>query len=190
MKNADDKLQYILSIRPNPLMTTSEFIEKIVAQYYCYNNLFVYIQRNQNGDITALWPLNFNNLELFEDRQGNLYCQFTFGSGEQATVPYEELIHIRRHYNRDEVFGDPEGQILTEDINLLKSVKTSIINVVKNFSKLRGVIQWTGTVRPEDQEAMWQKFVDSFAGPSNDHWIIVANFSSSPLIPRRLMPAR
>lgn len=103
VKNADDKLQYILSIRPNPLMTTSEFIEKIVAQYYCYNNLFVYIQRNQNGDITALWPLNFNNLELFEDRQGNLYCQFTFGSGEQATVPYEELIHIRRHYNRDEV---------------------------------------------------------------------------------------
>lgn len=167
MKNADDKLQYILSIRPNPLMTTSEFIEKIVAQYYCYNNLFVYIQRNQNGDITALWPLNFNNLELFEDRQGNLYCQFTFGSGEQATVPYEELIHIRRHYNRDEVFGDPEGQILTEDINLLKSVKTAIINVVKNFSRLRGVIQWTGTVRPEDQEAMWQKFVDSFAGPSN-----------------------
>ena len=31
VKNADDKLQYILSIRPNPLMTTSEFIEKIVA---------------------------------------------------------------------------------------------------------------------------------------------------------------
>jgi hypothetical protein len=83
VKNADDKLQYILSIRPNPLMTTSEFIEKIVAQYYCYNNLFVYIQRNQNGDITALWPLNFNNLELFEDRKGNLYCKFTFGSGEQ-----------------------------------------------------------------------------------------------------------
>ena len=55
VKNADDKLQYILSIRPNPLMTTSEFIEKIVAQYYCYNNLFVYIQRNQNGDITALF---------------------------------------------------------------------------------------------------------------------------------------
>lgn len=167
VKNADDKLQYILSIRPNPLMTTSEFIEKIVAQYYCYNNLFVYIQRNQFGDITALWPLNFNNLELFEDRKWNLYCKFTFGSGEQATVPYEELIHIRRHYNRDEVFGDPEGHILTEDINLLKSVKTAIINVVKNFSKLRGVIQWTGTVRPEDQETMWQKFVNSFAGPSN-----------------------
>ena len=138
--------------------------------------------------------MNFNNLELFEDRQGNLYCQFTFGSGEQATVPYEELIHIRRHYNRDEVFGDPEGQILTEDINLLKSVKTAIINVVKNFSKLRGVIQWTGTVRPEDQEAMCRNLLIPSLGlpmaAASDHWIIVANFSSSPLIPRRLMPAR
>lgn len=167
VKNAEDKLQYILSVRPNPLMTASEFIEKMIAQYYCYNNLFVYIQRNQIGGITALWPLNFNNLELYEDRKGNLYCKFTFGSGEQTTVPYEEVIHIRRHYNRDEVFGDPEGQILVEDINLLRSVKTAIINVVKNFSKLRGIIQWTGTVRPEDQDAMWQTFVSSFAGPSN-----------------------
>lgn len=167
VKNADSKLQYLLSTRPNWLMTASEFIEKIVAQYYCYNNLFVYIQRDMNGNVEALWPLNFNNLELFEDKQGNLYCRFTFGTGEQATVPYEEMIHIRRHFNRDDVFGDPEGKILREDINLLKAVKTAVINVVKNFHKLRGIIQWTGTVRPEDQESMWRKFVDSFAGPSN-----------------------
>lgn len=167
VKNADSKLQYLLSTRPNWLMTASEFIEKIVAQYYCYNNLFVYIQRDMNGNVEALWPLNFNNLELFEDKKGNLYCRFTFETGEQATVPYEEMIHIRRHFNRDDVFGDPEGKILREDINLLKAVKTAVINVVKNFHKLRGIIQWTGTVRPEDQESMWRKFVDSFAGPSN-----------------------
>ena len=167
VKNADSKLQYLLSTRPNWLMTASEFIEKIVAQYYCYNNLFVYVQRDMNGNVEALWPLNFNNLELFEDKKGNLYCRFTFGTGEQATVPYEEMIHIRRHFNRDDVFGDPEGKILREDINLLKAVKTAVINVVKNFHKLRGIIQWTGTVRPEDQETMWQKFVNSFAGPSN-----------------------
>lgn len=167
VKNADSKLQYILSVRPNWLMTSSEFIEKIVAQYYCYNNLFVYIQRDVNGNIIALWPLNFNNLALYEDKSGHLYCKFNFGTGEQATVPYEEMIHVRRHFNRDDVFGDSEGHILTEDINLLKAVKTAVINVVKNFHKLRGIIQWTGTVRPEDQESMWKKFVASFAGPSN-----------------------
>ena len=166
-KNADSKLQYILSVRPNWLMTSSEFIEKIVAQYYCYNNLFVYIQRDMNGNIIALWPLNFNNLELYEDKDGNLYGRFTFGTGEQATVPYDEMIHIRRHFNRDDVFGDPEGNVLKEDINLLAAVKAAVINVVKNFHKLRGIIQWTGTVRPEDQENMWQKFITSFAGPSN-----------------------
>ena len=167
VKNADSRLQYLLANRPNPLMTASEFLEKITAHSYCHNNLFVFIQRDMQGNVMALWPLNFNSTELFEDQKGNLYCRFTFGSGEQATVPYEELIHIRRHYCRDEIFGDPEGKILTEDINLLKAVKTSIINVVKNFTKLRGIIQWTGTVRPEDQESMWKKFVESFAGPSN-----------------------
>lgn len=167
VKNADSRLQYLLGNRPNPLMTASEFLEKITAQYYCYNNLFVYVQRDMNGNVIALWPLNFASTELFEDDKGNLYCKFFFGSGEQATVPYGELIHIRRHFCRDELFGDPEGKILAEDINLLKAVKTAVINVVKNFTKLRGIIQWTGTVRPEDQESMWRKFVDSFAGPSN-----------------------
>ena len=167
IKVADDKLQYLLSVRPNWLMTASEFIERAVAQYYCYNNLFIYIQRDMLGNVMSLWPLNFNNLELYEDRSGNLYCKFTFGSGDQATVPYTEMIHLRRHYNRDDVFGDPDGQILKEDIDLLKAVKVAIINIVKNFNRLRGIIQWTGTVRPEDQKAMWDDFVQSFAGPSN-----------------------
>ena len=30
----DDPLNYILSVRPNMLMTASEFLEKIIAQYY------------------------------------------------------------------------------------------------------------------------------------------------------------
>ena len=37
----DDPLNYILGVRPNMLMTASEFLEKVIAQYYTYNNLFV-----------------------------------------------------------------------------------------------------------------------------------------------------
>lgn len=163
----NDGLNYLLSTRPNWLMTAAEFLEKITTQYYINNNLFVYIQRDMKGNISALWPLDYNALELYEDGSGSLYTKFTFGSGEETTVPYEDLIHIRRHFNRDEIFGDPENRVLSEDLSLLRSVKVSIINAVQNFGRLRGIINWAGTVRPDDQEKMWKKFIDSFARPDN-----------------------
>lgn len=163
----DDNLNYMLSVRPNWLMTAAEFLEKITAQYYLSNNLFVYIQRDDRGNVAALWPIDYDALELYEDSGGALYAKFTFGSGDETTVPYEALIHIRRHFNRDDIFGDPENRVLNEDLSLLKSVKVSIINAVQNFGRLRGIINWAGTVRPDDQEKMWKKFIESFARPDN-----------------------
>lgn len=163
----DDPLNYLLGTRPNWMMTASDFLQKIVAQYYTTNNLIVYIQRDDNGKVIALWPVNFTSLEMFEDRENNLYGRFTFGSGERATVPYEDLIHIRRNYNRLDLFGETDNKTLSEDIDLFTAVKVAIINAVKNSNKLRGIINWQGTLRKEDQEERWKEFVQSFAGPSN-----------------------
>ncbi len=159
----DDSLNYILGVRPNPLMTASEMLEKIMAQYFTYNNLFVFVQRDTNGKVLALWPLHYASLGFYEDSENNLYVKFTFGNGQQTTVSYDDLIHIRRHFNRDELFGDPDNKVLTEDLSLLRAVKVAIINAVKNFSKMRGIIKWKQVLRPEDEKKAWDNFVQSFA---------------------------
>lgn len=158
----DDRLNYLLSVRPNPLVTSAEFIEKIVNQYYTTNNLFVYIQRDGIGHLVALWPLDFAQVSLYEDTQNVLYAKFTFGVGMQTTVPYDDIVHIRRHYNRDEMFGDPEAKILREDLSLLKAVKTAIVNVVKNYGRLRGIVKFLQTLRPEDIRRNFEEFIKNF----------------------------
>ena len=162
MRVQDDKLNYLLSVQPNPLMTSAEFIEKIVNQYFTTNNLFVYIQRDMTAGVVALWPLDFSQVSLYEDSRGVIYAKFTFGVGMQTTVLYEDVVHIRRHYNRDEMFGDPEARILLEDLTLLKAVKTSIINVVKNYGRLRGIVKFMQTLRPEDMKKHFEEFVTNF----------------------------
>ena len=162
MRVLDDKLNYLLSVQPNQLMTSAEFIEKIVNQYYTTNNLFVFIQRDMKADVVALWPLDFSQVSLYEDNRNVIYVKFTFGIGLQMTVPYEDIIHIRRHYNRDEMFGDPEAKMLQEDLTLLKSVKTAIVNVVKNYGRLRGIVKFMQTLRPEDMKQHFEEFVNNF----------------------------
>ena len=162
MRVLDDRLNYLLSVQPNPLMTSAEFIEKLVNQYFTTNNLFVYIQRDMMADVVALWPLDFSQVSLYEDSRGVIYAKFTFGVGLQTTVPYEDIVHIRRHYNRDEMFGDPEARMLKEDLTLLKAVKASIVNVVKNYGRLRGIVKFMQTLRPEDMKRHFEEFVGNF----------------------------
>lgn len=161
----DDRLNYLLSVRPNPLMTSAEFIEKIVIQYFTTNNLFVYVQRDMTADIVALWPLDFSQVSLYEDTRNVIYAKFTFGIGYQATVPYDEIVHVRRHFNRDEMFGDPEAKILLEDLTLLKAEKTAIVNVVKNYGRLRGIVKFLQTLRPEDMKRNFETFIQNFVDP-------------------------
>ena len=162
MRVLNDRLNYLLSVQPNPLMTSAEFIEKLVNQYYTTNNLFVYVQRDATADIVALWPLDFSQVSLYEDNRNVIYVKFTFGIGLQTTVPYDDIIHIRRYYNRDEMFGDPEARMLQEDLTLLKAVKSSIINVVKNYGRLRGIVKFMQTLRPEDMKKHFEEFVNNF----------------------------
>lgn len=162
MRVLDDKLNYLLSVKPNQLMTSAEFIEKMVNQYYTTNNLFVYIQRDAMSRVVALWPLDFSQVSLYEDNRNVIYVKFTFGIGLQMTVPYDDIVHIRRHYNRDEMFGDPEARMLKEDLTLLKAVKTSIVNIVKNYGRLRGIVKFLQTLRPEDMKKHFDEFVGNF----------------------------
>ena len=136
VETVQDKLNYLLSTKPNEFMTSSEFLEKFIAQYYSYNNAFIYIQRDTNGGVVALWPLDFSMVELLQ-KGSDIFCRFTFGGGKRTTVPYTDIVHVRRHYNRDDFFGDDNCRVIKEDLTTLRACKASIINAVKNFSAAR-----------------------------------------------------
>ena len=165
-KRVEDNMDYLLSTKPNPLMTTSEFLEKVAAQYMTYNNAFVYPQRDASGRLVAVWPLCFEQVELRE-YEHELYCRFTFGTGQCTTPPYSAIVHIRRQFARDDIWGDEAGKILRDDLSTLKAIKSSIVNAVQNFGSLRGILHWKQTLRPEDEQRAWKKFVDTYATSKN-----------------------
>ena len=165
-KTVDGGMNYLLSTKPNELMTASEFLEKFAAQYLTYNNAFIYPERDSSGKLVSLWPLNFADLELRE-YEGQLYCRFTFGSGQQTTVPYSDIVHVRRYFNRDDIWGDGSVFVLKDDLTTLKAVRTAIVNAVSNFGALRGILKWKQSLRPEDEKAAWQRFIDTYASTAN-----------------------
>jgi HK97 family phage portal protein len=49
------RLNYLLQVRPNPLMTASQMQEQIEYRKIYFGNAYVYIERDEYDDVKALW---------------------------------------------------------------------------------------------------------------------------------------
>ena len=169
---ADSALDSLLSTRPNEFMTTYDFIYKIVSQLYSYNNAFVYIRYDPSGNVVGLYPLNYGDIQLVESQQ-QLYCRFNFLQAGQITIPYTSLIHLRKHFNNADFFGESNERPLKSPLNILNAVKQGLENLVKNSTKLRGWVSVNGNVRPEEIDAIGQDFSNKFLSTSNGTGVAV-----------------
>ena len=50
-----NRLNYLLQVRPNPLMTASQMVEQIEYRKIYYGNAYVYIERGEYDNVLALW---------------------------------------------------------------------------------------------------------------------------------------
>jgi len=169
---ADSALDSLLGTRPNEYMTSYDFIYKIVSQLYNYNNAFVYVKTDSKGNILGLYPLNYGDLQLVE-AQKQMFCQFNFLQAGQITVPYTSLIHLRKHFNRADFFGESNERPLKSPLNILNSVKQGLENLVKNSTKLRGWVSVNGNVRPEEIDATSADFSNKFLSTANGTGVAV-----------------
>ena len=62
-------INFILQNHPNPIMSTYDFIYKIVSQLYTFNNAFVYIDKDKQGNIIGFYPILSYEDKLLQDNQ-------------------------------------------------------------------------------------------------------------------------
>ena len=155
----NSSLDTLLTARPNEYMTAYDFLYKITAQLYTYNNAFVYVKTDAAGNIIGLYPLNYENVEVVE-HAGELYCRFTLGIN-RITVSYRDLIHLRRHFNNHDIYGDDNDSTLNYSVKILDVLKKSMENVVKNCNKIRGYLKINGVMRPQDQAQQRDDFISN-----------------------------
>ena len=160
-------INWLLQNRPNPIMTTYDFIYKIVAQLYTYNNAFVYIEKDRQGFIKAFYPILSYEDKLLKDKNNNVYLRFTFINGQRYTLPYENIIHLRRFYNEDDFWGD-NNKVLITDIETAHTSSEGIKNAIKTTNSLKGILNFTNAMlKPDDIKKARDQFVKDFIAEGN-----------------------
>lgn len=166
-KDGDGSLNRILQVRPNPYMTSYDMIYKLVTHYYLYNNAFAYLQKDDRGNLTGIYPLSPLNMEYITDITGTLYCRFLFMGGKQFTVPFTEVFTIRRFFNSNDLLGDTNTAILPT-LDLAHTQSEGIENSIKSSANIRGLLQYNQVLAPELLKIEKDAFINDYLSISNN----------------------
>lgn len=95
--------------RPNPYMTTADFLEKITILLELNKNVFIYptyyMTQGNERYYTGIYPLKPRNVDYMQDDNGVLFLHLVFANGYEVTLPASSVIHWRKDYGINDYFG-------------------------------------------------------------------------------------
>jgi len=165
-KNVNGNLQRLLSEQPNEFMNAYDFYYYVISEMYIYNDAYIYISRNDNLEIEALYPLHYGYYEFYE-LKGDVYIKFQFGNGNSRFVSIKDLIHIKRFIGADGMTGG-NNIAITKVLSMKHLLDEGIINAIKTTQSIKGVLKETNSmIKEEDRNKMKQEFINSLNTEDN-----------------------
>lgn len=151
---------------PNPLMTTSEFIEKICYLLLMNYNAFVIpVYRVWTDEKTgeerryyeALYPIQPTQVDFIEDESGRLFVTFWFWNGTKTTIPYDDVIHIRYNYSVNQYMGgdrmgQPDNIALLKTLELNEELLKGVAKAMKSSYQVNGIVKYNTLLDDGDME--------------------------------------
>ena len=150
----NSNIQRVLN-NPNELMSTCDFIEKIAWNLFLNYNAFIvpiyYTWTDKKGVLlrhyTAIYPIQPQNVDFIEDASGRLYVKFRFGDGSETTLPYSDVIHLRRNYSVNDFmggneFGQPDNGALLKTLQLNSDLLNGVSAAMRSSFSINGVVKY------------------------------------------------
>jgi HK97 family phage portal protein len=163
----NSNIEYILSVRPNPFMDGYSFMYKVVTQLYLQNNSYIFIDWSETGQVKGFYPVNASQVE-FVEAQGEIFVKFAFLGGQQVTLPYQQIIHLRRFFYKNDLYGENSAKALMPTLELINTTNEGLVNAVKSSASLRGLLKFSAMMRPEDMKKQRDAFVTDYLDISNN----------------------
>lgn len=127
--NNEDDLNRLFDSKPNVLMTMKDLLYWIAWRLETRCNAYLYPEIEQiiytdgtiKEKVISLFPIDsVNEVMNYNDKDGKYYITFSMRSGSQYEVPYESVVHLRKHFESNNMFFGN-----TSRVELLKSLQTS-----------------------------------------------------------------
>jgi HK97 family phage portal protein len=189
----NSSIQAVLE-RPNPLMTKSDFLEKVMWQlYFNYNSFIIptyYTWQDSNGtekrSYTGLYPIQPTFVEFIQDISDTLYVKLRFANDYETTVPYKDIIHIRSHYSVNEFLGgnrqgQPDNCALLKTLQLNSDLLNGVAYAMKSSYAINGIVRYNSLMDGGKMEANLRELEKKLSKSENGFLPIDLSAEFTPL---------
>lgn len=150
-----DYIQRVLE-HPNPIMSTSDFVEKTIWNLMLNYNSFVLPVWDGNNRLTQLWPVQPVNVEFLQDATGEYWIRMVFQNDMEGTVRYRDVIHLRYNYSVNDwmggnQFGQPDNQQLQKTLEANDVMLNGVAKALKSSFAVNGLVQYNTII--DEQKA-------------------------------------
>ena len=148
-----DQIQRVLE-RPNPLMSTSDFVEKIIWNLMLNYNSFVLPVWDSSNRLTALYPISPSSVDFLQDGNGEYWVTFHFINDVEGTVRYRDVIHLRYNYSVNDFmggneFGQPDNQSLDKTLKINDVMLDGVAKALKSSFAVNGIVKFNTIIDEE-----------------------------------------
>jgi HK97 family phage portal protein len=167
---------------PNPLMTTSDFIEKVAWNLLLNYNAFIY-PLWEGDTLVGFYPLQPKLVEFDANYggTGKTWIRLHFANGLKHDMPYEDIIHLRYRFSMSDYMGgneqgQPDFAPLLETLKLNDTLLKGLAKSLNIQTSINGVAKLKSMVNTEDQIKRVKEFEKKLQ--SNESGILPLDISA------------
>ena len=149
--NAYKNLEKVLQFKPNPWMTTSQFLYRLSTILKVNTTAFIIpLYAEDYETIIGFYPLLPQRTEIIEVN-GEPWLRYRFINGQTAAIEYSRVGVLTRFQYKNDFFGDG-NDCLYPTINLLETQRQGIIEGVKQSAIIRFIARLSQVINPDDMK--------------------------------------
>ena len=168
------RINRLLQITPNEFMNSYDFLYKLITKYFISNNSFAVLSWNERGLLEGIYPIDYVHVEMQIDEKRNLYSEFQFRNGKRIKFLYRDVIHLRRHFNKNELLGD-DNRALDPAIELAATQNEGLVNSIKSGASIRGILKFTQIMAKSQLKEAKDAFIEDYLSLNNEGGIVATD---------------
>ena len=162
---AAKKLQGLLDGKPNPLMTSAQFLYKVATIYEAQNTCFIVPVLDEWDKLVGFYPVNPQQTEIL-DVGGEPWLRYTFRSGQKAAMELSRCGVVSKYLYKSDITGE-NNEALRPTLQLLSVQNQGIAEGIKNSASFRFMATAANFSKGTDLAKERMRWTDENLGTGN-----------------------
>lgn len=155
-------LQYVLSIRTNPLQTPQVFWTYAITRLLLTNNVYIFPDWDDSGNLSAMYVLPFTQHEFDQAADGRIIIKFPAAS--KFDFYYDDIIHLQRFPQHN---GGAQKQATGGYVQIVNTLQQQAVKDSLNSQRIAALLINKSQLKGSDQKKKLEEFKELFLTAEN-----------------------